>query len=171
MSNTTSTTSFSEVLIIPLCFFERPTLVLVFANQKKSKEDVCFMKKSKKQKSCSVLVYSETLRSQHTPDSTCGAAQLLPRELHSASQGQATIVLNCVCEHLCFISIYFVRPLARCVLMYQKSLKEVILGVWKCSKNFPYTLMVIASLCHSKLQKVSDSGGNLYNNHFGKLFL
>ncbi|CAD7686483.1 unnamed protein product [Nyctereutes procyonoides] len=35
-------------------------------------------------------------------------------EQHSASQHQAARVLNCVCQHLCFISIYFVCPLARC---------------------------------------------------------
>ncbi|EPY73163.1 mitochondrial folate transporter/carrier [Camelus ferus] len=44
--------------------------------------------------------------------------QLLSWELHSASQHQAAIALNCVCEHLCFIWIYFVHPLARCVLSY-----------------------------------------------------
>lgn len=34
--------------------------------------------------------------------------QAPPRQPHSVSQHQA-----CVCEHLCFIPIYFVRPLAK----------------------------------------------------------
>ena len=50
------------------------------------------------------------------PSSKSGPAELLPQELHSASQHLASIALNCVYEHLGFISIYFVHPLARCVL-------------------------------------------------------
>lgn len=38
------------------------------------------------------------------------------REPHSASQHQAATAWNPVCEHLCFISVYSVQPLARCVL-------------------------------------------------------
>ncbi|CAD7670387.1 unnamed protein product [Nyctereutes procyonoides] len=34
----------------------------------------------------------------------------------NCTQHQAAIALNCICEHLCFISMYFVHPLARCVL-------------------------------------------------------
>lgn len=36
------------------------------------------------------------------------------------------MALKCVCEYLCFISIYFVHPLAQCVLRYQKSLREPV---------------------------------------------
>lgn len=45
-----------------------------------------------------------------------GTAKLLPAELHTASSPQTTATWNCVCEHLCFVLIYRVRPLARCVL-------------------------------------------------------
>lgn len=41
-------------------------------------------------------------------------------------QQQAIIALNCILDHLCFIAIYFVRLLTRCVQRYQKSLREAI---------------------------------------------
>lgn len=63
-------------------------------------------------------------------------AKLLPQELHSAPQHQATVALNWVCEHLCFILICFVPLFTRCVLRYQKSLIEVILGGLGELKNF-----------------------------------
>ena len=44
-----------------------------------------------------------------------------------------------------FTSIYFVYPLARCVLWYQKSLREVLWGVWGRLQVSPYKLMVTAS--------------------------
>lgn len=47
-------------------------------------------------------------------------------ELHSASQHQASMALNCVYEHLCFISICFVYPSAGCILKYQKSLRKLM---------------------------------------------
>ena len=45
-----------------------------------------------------------------------GAAKLLPQELYSASQLQAATDLDCVCEHLCFISTNFVHSYVRSVL-------------------------------------------------------
>lgn len=56
----------------------------------------------------------------------------LPRELASQHQHQVVIALKCISKHLCFISIYFGHLLARCVLTYQKSVKNslsVILGI------------------------------------------
>ena len=100
-------------------------------------------------------------------------AQLLLPKLHSAFQHQATRALNCICEHLCFISIYFVHLLARCVLRYQKSLGEVIFGVWERWKLFPSKLMVIASSLYVFLGSemfhsdavLLDDGRNLYFVH------
>jgi len=74
--------------------------------------------------------------------SNSGAAKLLPPKLCSASQRQAAIALNRVCEHLGF---HFVHPLARCVLRYQKSLREVTFWVCECSKILSYKLMITAS--------------------------
>ena len=36
-----------------------------------------------------------------------------PNSLNDPFPPQAAIILNCVCEHLCFVSVYFVPPLAR----------------------------------------------------------
>ncbi|CAD7693952.1 unnamed protein product [Nyctereutes procyonoides] len=57
--------------------------------------------------------------STHSESGKRGDPQRLPRELHSASQPQTARALNCVCEHLCLISIYFVHPLAKCILRIQ----------------------------------------------------
>ena len=54
-------------------------------------------------------------------------------------------------ERLGFTLRYFVLPLTRCVLRYEKSLREVILGVWESSTISPYTLMVIVSSLHAGL--------------------
>lgn len=59
-----------------------------------------------------------------------GAVRVAPPSSfpRNCAQPWAAIALNCVCERLCFISIYFVHLLARGVLRYQKSLKEVTFG-------------------------------------------
>ena len=71
--------------------------------------------KSKNNIQCFVLQQA-ILEAAGNPSSESGTTKLLPQELHSASQHQATIALNCACEHLYFILIYFVYPLASCVL-------------------------------------------------------
>ena len=95
----------------PLCFYETSTLVPVYTNQNKSKKDFHFYKKKKwRQNSTQRLFCSKSLSSQHTAWAARGAAPSSIRpELHSASQYQTTIALNCVCEHLCFISVYTVH--------------------------------------------------------------
>ena len=135
-------------------------------------------------------------QSQHrssTPQgSGSGPAKLLPQEPNSASQHQAAIALNRVCEHLSFMSICFMHLLARCVLKYQKTLRELLLlrvfmlsikmdiikctyiefGIRESSKCFLYKLMVIASShytisVYEKFPRntlLSDHGGNLYSS-------
>ena len=66
--------------------------------------------------------------SAHTWNEEKGTAKLRPQELHSVSQHQDTIALNCACEHTCFFSIYFVHPLARCVLRYRKTQETLFFG-------------------------------------------
>lgn len=58
-----------------------------------------------------------------TPNSESGI-QLFPWGPQSAPQHEATRTLNCVCEHLYFVSICSVHLLAKRVLRYQKSLRE-----------------------------------------------
>lgn len=97
----------------------------------------------------SIFTFREKVKSRNSVQHLC-CSELLQRrraaewqhqapspEPHSAPQPRATRASNCVCEHLCFVSIYFWYLLARCVLWYQKSLREVIFGVWECSEKFP----------------------------------
>ena len=65
----------------------------------------------------SICFVASVIEAAHSLSSASGAAKLLPWELHSASQHQAIITLNCIHEHLCLILIYFVHLLARCVLL------------------------------------------------------
>ncbi|XP_032327584.1 UPF0454 protein C12orf49 homolog isoform X3 [Camelus ferus] len=52
--------------------------------------------------------------------SKTGTANLLPRDPHSASSHRSFEL----CEHLCFVSMYFVPPLARCVLRVYPCVKS-----------------------------------------------
>ena len=52
------------------------------------------------------------------------------------TQHQVALAMNCVCEYLCFISVYFVHPLARCVL------RELLV----CSTPFQFTKGFIGTL-------------------------
>lgn len=54
--------------------------------------------------------------------------------------------LNCVCEHQGFILIYFAHLFSK---MCPKISEKPNRGVWEHSKNFPYKLMVTASLRYS----------------------
>ena len=92
---------------------------LSLANTQKSKEDFHFYGEGKKSENtipqhwfCCDGAITET---EHTLLRGGAWPQALPQGLHSVSQHHTTLVLNCVCEHLCSISIYFVHLLARCV--------------------------------------------------------
>ena len=110
----------------------------------------------------------ELLQRQQTMSSERGPVQLFSQELHSASQHQAARALNCVSNHLCFISIDFAHLLARCVLRYHKSLRSYFGGLGTLN-IFPYKLMVIASSLYTisaykrfhGMRCCPDSGGNL----------
>lgn len=145
-----STPSFPKFV---LHFYERPTSVCVFVNWQKSKEEFFFYKRRRKMQTAFGICFAVSLlEMQHSPwTARVAPFKLLTRELHLASQHQTATALNCVCEHLCFILIYFVHLLARCVLRYQKSLERLFFGVWECSQFFfPCKSMVICffTLCH-----------------------
>jgi len=142
---------FFEVQTRPLPFFERPTWVPIFTNRKTSREDFRFYEKGKKQTQRSVFVSQQAITERVR-------MQQLEWRHQASSPGTALNISAARClgfetvwVDLCFISIYFVHSLARCVLRYQKNLREVIFGVWECSKNFPYKLMVAASSLHAIL--------------------
>ena len=72
---------FMKVCVMPLCFYQRPTLVPVFTNQKKkkSKDDFCFYKKRQKAKiALSVCFAGAMIEAACTPSSERGTAKLLP---------------------------------------------------------------------------------------------
>lgn len=118
---------FLQVRVITFNFYKRPTSVLIFTNWKRSRKNLCFYEKRRKAKRAfGVRFAASPYRGSVHPSSESGPSKLLPQELYSASQYQAIRALKCVCEHLCFISIYCVHPLARCVLMYQKCLREQV---------------------------------------------
>lgn len=112
----------------------------LFSLTERNMKRIFALTKSEKQKQLSAFVLQWALQRQRARPT-----DLLPWEPHSASQPQAPIALNCVWEHLCFISVNFGHPSVRCVLSYQKSLRQVILGVWECSNITPYKLKVIPS--------------------------
>ena len=108
---------FSKVHFMPLHFYEKHTLVPVFTKQK-SEEDFCFYKIRRKAKIAFSICFAV---------SRCNRGGMRPeqQEWHFQAPSLGTTLslsasshhaLNCVCEHQCFISIYFVHPLARCVL-------------------------------------------------------
>ena len=107
------------------------------------------MKKVKSKNSLQHLFCSKQLERQRALGSggESSITRLLPWEPHRhhglGLSRQSS--LNCVCEHLCFLLIYFVHPLTRCASRYQKSLREFIFGVWENSEFFAQVLMVIAS--------------------------
>lgn len=114
-------------------------------------------KKVKSKNSVPRLFPGELLQRQWAPGTARVAppSELLPRDLHSARQHQAATALNCVCEYLCFISIYFVK---------------LFFGCRNAQKNSPHKLMLIVSSLYaiSSYEKcprntlLSYIGGNLY---------
>ena len=104
---------FSKVHFMPLQFNKGPTLAaLVFRNQKKPEEDFCFYK-GETQRQCPGLVF------QWAPaEAVCTQAGRAapPSSSLGTTLGiwaSTCIALNCVCEQLCFISIYFVHPFSK----------------------------------------------------------
>ena len=74
-------------------FYEKPTLVLIFINQKKSEEDFCFYEEKWKVKiALSICFAASPSRGRCAPSSARGATRLLPQELYlniSASSCQS----------------------------------------------------------------------------------
>ena len=106
----------SKVCCAPFHFGQKPASVPVLANQKNS-EDFCFYKKRLKEKiTFSVHFAAIHLEAGCTTPLHPQQGRASSRKPHAESLHQSTTALNCVCEPLCFILIYFVHLLARCVL-------------------------------------------------------
>lgn len=115
-----------------------PERIFAFMKKAKSKHSVQFVS----QRAIRERVRMQQLEWRHQAPSPGTAPNI------SAAR---SLAFGTVWVDLRFILIYFVHSLARYVLRYQKNLREVILGVWECSKNFPYKLMVAASSLHAIL--------------------
>ena len=105
---------FSRVRLTSFCFYERPTLIPVFDNN--SEEGFCFHEERQRVKIAFSVGSAAALIEAAHPERREWHSQAPFREPHLASQHPAAAALNCVCEHLCFISIYSVHLLSRCVL-------------------------------------------------------
>ena len=128
---------FSKVYIMPLCFYKQHTLLLVFTNRKKSKEDFPLYEKRPKAKIVFGVCFTTShYRSSRHPSREMGPTKLLPQGAHSASPPSRQSFELSVSIGTSSPSI-FVHLLARCVRRQQKSLREVIFGVWECLKMFP----------------------------------
>lgn len=87
----------------------------MFVNQKKFEEKFYFYKKRRKANSIQTSYVAAIVGAAPNPSRVRGTSELLPGTMLSISASSCH-TLNCVCEHLCFISIYFVHLLARSVL-------------------------------------------------------
>lgn len=129
-----------KVRVRPLHFYHRPTLPPIFLTERNARRTFAFMKKSESKNIAFCICFAVIHCTGTThPSSKSGPAKLLPLKLHSACQHRTTIALKGVCEHVCFVSMYFVHPLARCFLRDQKSLREVIFGG---SENAPIIFLI-----------------------------
>lgn len=109
--NTTGIPHFQKTRVTSLHFYEKPTLVPDFTNRKKSRGFSLSGKKEKSENSILRLFQSQPSPRQPGPQQQERPGKLPPPELHLASQHQVSTALNCVCEHRCFISIYFVSKM------------------------------------------------------------
>lgn len=114
----TSIPYFSKVCIMPLLFYQRPTLVPIFINRRKSEQGFIYTKKVKSENSTQHLFCSKQLHRQCTPRSESGTSNLLLQDLHSAFSASSHQFW--LCEYLCLISGFVlcvcIHLLTRCVL-------------------------------------------------------
>ena len=95
-----SVTSLLQKIYISTCFL---------TNWKKSKENFCFYKIKVKKITLAFVLLATVLEASPTPR----VVKHLPGNHTQQLRIKAPIASNCVCEHLCFILIYLVCPLAR----------------------------------------------------------
>lgn len=105
-----------ESVMYTTCFYKRPNWVCCYPPSPKNPACFHFYEKRRKVKIASSVCFavSELFKGPHTPQ-----AARMHRQTPSPGTTwsiPAATALNCACEHLCFISIYFVPLVARCVL-------------------------------------------------------
>ena len=90
-----------------LDFYERPTLVSLLANSKKSAQDFCFYQKRQKLK----IIFSVCFAVSCYRGSAHPSRGTPSFFLGNNTQYPATMALNCICEHLQFI--LFCAPVSK----------------------------------------------------------
>ena len=109
-----------------LLLHEKPTLLPVFTNSKKSKEEFCSYKKRGGAKiKISICFASRCYKVVHMPSSTSGISMLLPQELHSTQQLsiQPVLYLDLSCT-----SIRKMCPQVNASSLYTMSARKGFIG-------------------------------------------
>lgn len=140
-----SSPRFSEAHVTPPLLLRKTSLGPVFPELKEIQRGLLLLWKKAKSTNSIQRPFCRKAEEAAPTSALSGATKLFPRELHAASQHQATRALNGTCERLCFIQIYCAHLLAKGILRYQKFLREVIFCVRECSHIFPCKLIVMAS--------------------------
>lgn len=93
---------------------------------------------------------------QSVPKQGDSASKLLPRELHSAFQHQAAIVLNCLCKHL-YLGLFFVF-LSQ---MYPKAILLILSRIYEHSTLGDQGKPVFGFLCGLNAHTLSQTSESL----------
>lgn len=121
-----TTTPLKVCHLTALRLYERLVLVLIFANQKKSKEEFCFYGKRQTVTIADSVRFAVSLAEATQPEWQVWCHRRGP-SLTVSRFG----TLNCIFG----ISLFYLNVmylLVRCVMRYEKNLEEVILGVCEC---------------------------------------
>lgn len=124
-----------------LLHFRRPTTLSVSITKRNPKGIFSFTKKRLKFEIASCICFAgATTEAARIQSREHGPTKLLPWEAQAASQHLATRALSCICEHLYWMSTYWVYSAFYYVLVLFYGLIgiiwQVILGVWAHSKMF-----------------------------------
>lgn len=120
----------SKSSLTSLHFYGRPILVSVFNDLKKSEQDFHFHKKRSKAKATSALdLQGAPVKAARAPSSHRGTTHSSPGATLSCSASSCRGLALCL--GACVLCLCCVHPLARRVLRYPESLREVLFGVWE----------------------------------------
>lgn len=106
--------TFQKSTLCPVTFMKDLYIVSAFAKRKKSRENFCFYKKGTESEKTAFNICFAALR-QWIPWVASANTNPLPQELHSSSQHQAAITLNCLQASVLYLNVYCVSICTMCV--------------------------------------------------------